>query len=144
MNPFLQLAASVATNPIGSTYNGFLRYTTLTAFTGLGPAEVLLLVQSGAAAYLPAHLNLLSTYSASLRDAIASTAKAFDPASGLQVVPLQGDCTVDWLQALTAMYMHTEGANDADQWVAMLVSLPLVASMQRCYHLKVLPTLSDF
>lgn len=126
---FLRTSAFRAQYIMDSTTpgSGFHLYTTLAAYTRLGDANLLLQAGSKGTAYLPAHLNFLSIYSPILCDTITASTKAVDPVSGLDIFPLEGDCIVDWLQALTAMYMHTEGASDEEQWGAMLVSLRCVS-----------------
>lgn len=118
--------------------SGLSRYTTLTAYDKVGPADAtMLIVQSGASASLHVHQSILSTFSTVLRETIGSTVKAIDPVSGLVVIPLQGDCIVDWRQALIALYMLTQGSSHEDQWRAMLVRSSFTACMECTYSLHI-------
>lgn len=91
-------------------------YTCLEAFKAVhGPPDMLLKLKDGPA--LPVHSLVVKSLSN-----VLGQVPTTETETACEVVPLEGDETTSWVQAIISMYMSINGASEDDIITALLVS----------------------
>lgn len=109
-------ASSKSHNYAGSSTEHLSTYTSLDAFAGYGPPDMILSLKDGPD--FPVHSLVVMGLSNVLRQVPWT-----DTADASEVVPLDGDEALSWAQTLIAMYLSMYGASQDDTIKALLVRL---------------------